>query len=102
MTSPPVLVVVISGSVPRRPTRVRRASWDGRVVANPRVKATDEVERFARAALRRGERRKDILVSVSRWLERRVPERFVFESRGTSRWRAGRCSFQVCTFGIDD
>jgi hypothetical protein len=60
MTSPPLLVVVISGSVPRRPTRVRRASWDGRVMVNARVKAQD-VERGARAALRSGKSRKDIL-----------------------------------------
>jgi hypothetical protein len=60
MTSPPLLVVVISGSVPRRPTRVRRASWDGRVTVNARVKAED-VERGARAVLRSGESRKDIL-----------------------------------------
>lgn len=60
ITSPPELVVVTSGSVPRRPTRVRRASWDGLVLANVRVKAEDE-EKGARAALRSGERRNNML-----------------------------------------
>jgi hypothetical protein len=65
MISPPVLVVVNSGSVPRRPTRVRRASWDGRVVVNARERAAEEVRRGARVALRRGESKNDI-VAVER------------------------------------
>lgn len=59
MTSPPVLVVVISGSVPRRPTRVKRASWDDREVLNARLGA-ETVESDTRDALRRGNRSKDI------------------------------------------
>jgi hypothetical protein len=84
MTSPPLLVVVISGSVPRRPTRVRRASWDGRVVVNARVKAED-IERGVRAALRSGESRKDILGGWSGWLVRRMLE----VPGSTSKYRTG-------------
>lgn len=61
MTSPPVDVLVISGSVPRRPITVRRATWEGRVVE--KLRANDDVVMGARAKLRSGDRRKDILNS---------------------------------------
>jgi hypothetical protein len=59
MISLPVLVVVSSGSVPMRPTRVRRASWVARLVVNARL-SVEGAEKGARAALRRGERRDNI------------------------------------------
>jgi hypothetical protein len=65
MISPPFLVVVISGSAPRRPTRVRRASWDGRVEENARATMAEEVARGARVTMRRGER-VDNIVSTKR------------------------------------
>ena len=61
MISPPFLVVVISGSEPRRPTTVRRASWDGRVVENARARVAEEVRRGARVTMRRGESANDIV-----------------------------------------
>jgi hypothetical protein len=61
MTSLPFLVVVISGSAPRRPTRVRRASWDGRLVENARARVAEELRRGARVTMRSGESANDIV-----------------------------------------
>jgi len=56
MTVLPLLDSTSSGSVPKRPTRVRRASCDGRLV----LKARDE--KVVVVARRAGETRKDIFL----------------------------------------
>jgi hypothetical protein len=57
MTETPLLDSTSSGSVPKRPTRVRRASCDGLLV----LKARDE-KAVVVVARRAGETRKDIFL----------------------------------------
>lgn len=60
----PLGVVLASGSAPRRPTSVRRASWAGLVLLNVRDREVGMEEGMPR---RRGARRKDIVV-WGRWV----------------------------------
>ena len=84
MISLPELVVVNSGSVPRRPTRVSRASWEGRDMVKVRVRKAEEEESGAKADLRREERRKDMFRGLS--------------GRRPNKWSSGGGSFGIRVF----
>lgn len=60
MISVPLLVVIASGSLPRRPTIVMRASCEGRDVEKVRVRIVEEERSGTAVDLRKGERRTDM------------------------------------------
>lgn len=60
-TNEPLDVSTTSGSVPRRPTRVMRASWEGRVVENARAVCLMVV--VVPMVRRMGDRRKDMVAN---------------------------------------
>lgn len=67
MIGVPLEVAVLSASTPRRPIRVTRASWDGRLVEKARVGSLENLEVICRA-------RKDMVATGSGevWTEEKV------------------------------